>query len=149
MQSELQCESHGQHCYVVWIGKNVVWIGNKSDISYLKTSRAFDVLIHSSQTLLVSDSVGTTSSCSLLSGVSALGQPRVVASASRYPSRSRNCGRLLIAAMQSSRLSCRSRLVRLHGNNVRDHIQTRARGNCKVILGRFARSRLVKMDITS
>jgi len=25
MQSELQCESHGQHCYVVWIGKNVVW----------------------------------------------------------------------------------------------------------------------------
>ena len=39
---------------------------NKSDISYLKTSRAFDVLIHSSQTLLVSDSVGTTSSCSLL-----------------------------------------------------------------------------------
>jgi len=39
---------------------------NKSDISYLKTSRAFDVLIHSSQTLLVSDSVGTMSSCSLL-----------------------------------------------------------------------------------
>jgi len=34
---------------------------NKSDISYLKTSRAFDVLIHSSQTLFFSDSVGTTS----------------------------------------------------------------------------------------
>jgi len=28
-------------------------------------TRAFDVPIHSSQTLLVSDSVGTTSSCSL------------------------------------------------------------------------------------
>ena len=35
---------------------------NKSNISYLKNIRAFDVLIHSSQTLLVSDSVGTTSS---------------------------------------------------------------------------------------
>jgi len=41
-------------------------IANKSDISYLKNSRAFDVLIYSSQTLLVSDSVGTTSSCLLL-----------------------------------------------------------------------------------
>ena len=40
---------------------------NKSDISYLKTSWAFDILIlHSNQTVLVSDSVGTTSSCLLL-----------------------------------------------------------------------------------
>ena len=72
--------------------------------SYLKTSRVFDVLIHSSKPN--SDSVGTTSIQLLASGVSALGQPRVVAStlpgsASRYPSRSRNCGRLLIAATQS------------------------------------------------
>ena len=36
---------------------------NKSDILYLKTSRAFDVLIHSGKpnSQLVSDSVGTTS----------------------------------------------------------------------------------------
>jgi len=52
---------------------------NKSDISYLKTSRAFDVLIHSSQTLLVSDSVGTTGSYSLLALLLS-GQPRVVSS---------------------------------------------------------------------
>ena len=39
---------------------------NKSDISYLKTGRAFDIPIHSSQTLLVSNSVGTMNSCSLL-----------------------------------------------------------------------------------
>jgi len=31
-----------------------------------KTSRAFDVLIHSSQTLLISNSVGTMRCCSLL-----------------------------------------------------------------------------------
>ena len=47
----------------------------KSDISYLKTSRAIDVEIHSRALLAavvcwpVSDSVGTTSSCSLLSSV--------------------------------------------------------------------------------
>jgi len=45
-----------------------------------------------------------------------------VASASRYQSQSRNCGRLLIAATQSSRLNCWSRLVRSHGNNVHDVI---------------------------
>ena len=49
--------------------------------------------------------------------------PVYIASASRYPSQSRNWGRLLIAATQSSRLNCRSRLkVRSHGNNVRDVI---------------------------
>ena len=45
-----------------------------------------------------------------------------VASASQYPSRSRNCDRLLIAATQSSHLNCQSRLVRSHGNNVCDVI---------------------------
>ena len=53
---------------------------------------------------------------------SALRRRVYVASASQYPSRSRNCGRLLIAATQSSRLNCRSRLVRSHGNNVRNVI---------------------------
>ena len=33
-----------------------------------------------------------------------------VASASRYPSQTRNCARLLVVATQSSRLNCRSRL---------------------------------------
>jgi len=47
-----------------------------------------------------------------------------VASASRYPSRIRICGRLLIAAMQSSHLNQlpKSTKVRSHGNNVRDVI---------------------------
>ena len=57
-----------------------------------------------------SDSVDTTSIYLLASGVSAVCQPRVVVSTlpqlSRYPSRSRNFGRLLIAATQSSRLNC-------------------------------------------
>ena len=125
---------------------------NKSDISYLKTSRTFDVPIHSSQTLLISDSVGTTSSYA--SGVSALGQLRIyIASASWYPSRSPNCGRLLIAATQSSRLNCRSRVAWRHGNNVRDviiahvisvdahtYIHIYRRRNCKVILGPAGRA---------
>jgi len=94
LNSHLRCD----HIYV-----------NKSDISFLKTSRAFDVL--ESQTLLVSDSVyyrhheylaarfwrfrSRSASCRRI----------YVASASRYPSRNRNCGRLLIAATQSSRLN--------------------------------------------
>jgi len=61
------------------------WSHNKSDISYLKTSRAFDVLIHSGKPNSVGIATlyrGTTSIELLASGtgVSALGQPRVVAS---------------------------------------------------------------------
>jgi len=62
-------------------------------------------------------------------------------------SRSRNCGRLLIAATQSSRLLPTK--VRSHGNNVRDVIiahvisadaQIYRRGNSKVILGPAGRA---------
>ena len=69
---------------------------NKSDISYLKTSRSFDVLIHSSQTLLVSDTVGTTSSCSLLAFLLSVSlvSSRIRCLCFSVPSRSRNCGRL-------------------------------------------------------
>ena len=83
-----------------------------------------------------------------------------VASAFRYPSRSHNCGRLLIAATQSSLLHCRSRLVRSHGNNVRDVIIAHVisadahiyrRRNRKVILGPAGRvwstRRLVKSNV--
>jgi len=92
-------------------------LSNKSDISYLKTSRAFDVLIHSGKP----NSVGIATlyaprvfSCSLLA-------PAFPLSVSLASSRLRclcfsvsisksYCGRLLIAATQSSRLNCRSRL---------------------------------------
>jgi len=71
-----------------------------------------------------------------------------VASASWYLSPSRNCGRLLIAATQSSHLLLTK--VRSHGNNVRDVIiahvisadaQIYRRGNSKVILGPAGRAR--------
>ena len=88
-------------------------------------------------------------SCSLLAfPLQSASRRRVyVASASRYPSRSRNCGRLLIAGMQSSRLNSKllkPTKVRSHGNNVRDVIivhvisadaQIYRRRNGKVILG--------------
>ena len=103
-----------------------------------------------SHSQLVSLSVGITNSCSLLHfhSRSALRRHVYAVSASRYPSRTRNCGRLLMAATQSSRLNCQSQLVRSHGNNVCDiiiahvisadaqiNIYTNRRGNCKVILG--------------
>jgi len=50
-----------------------------------------------SHSLLVSDSVGITSSCSLLV------IQVYIASASQYPSQTCNCARLLIVATQSSR----------------------------------------------
>ena len=74
-----------------------------------------------SHSLLVSDSVGTTSSCSLLAfhSQSASHHLVYVASASQYLSRSRNCGRLLPVATQSSLAEVDKRS---HGNNVRDVI---------------------------
>ena len=57
-----------------------------------------------SHSLLVSDSIGTMSSCSLLRFHSRSASHRLVyaASASQYPSLTRNCGRLLTVATQSS-----------------------------------------------
>ena len=77
----------------------------------------------SSRCLLVSDSVGTTSSCSLLAfplSVS-LVPSRLVASAFRYPSRTCNCARLLIVATQSSHLNCLSRLSKVAWQQCRLH----------------------------
>jgi len=81
-----------------------------------------------SNSLLVnSNSVGITSSCSVLASPlsrSTLSHCVYVSSASQYPSRTRNCARLLTVATQSSCLNCRTRStqVRSHGNNVRDVI---------------------------
>jgi len=99
---------------------------NKSDISYLKTSRAFDVLIHSSQTLLVSNSVGTTSSRSLQAfplSVS-LASSRLhclcfsVSISKSWLWQTTHCS---YTTEQQSKLP-KSAEVRSHGNNVRDVI---------------------------
>jgi len=66
-----------------------------------------------SQTLLVSNLAAQwVFSCSLLAfhSWSASRRRIYIASASRYPSRTRNCGRLLITATQSSRRNCWSQL---------------------------------------
>ena len=68
----------------------------------------------SSRCLLVSDSVGTTSSCSLLTfplSVS-LALPRLRCLCLSV-SRTHNCARLPVVATQSSRLNCRSRLSKV------------------------------------
>ena len=86
-----------------------------------KTSRAFDILIHSRALLaarhsvLVSDSVGITSSCSLLAFP--LSVSLYVASTSQYPSLTHNCR----YTKKPSKLP-KSFKVRSHGNNVRDVI---------------------------
>ena len=71
--------------------------------------------------LLVSDSVGITSSCSLLVFPLSVSLTSSCL-CSQYPSRTRNCARLLIVATQSSRLWTKLSKVRSHGNNVRDVI---------------------------
>ena len=72
-----------------------------------------------SNSLLVSDSVGTTSNCSLLvfHSQSASRRRIYVASVSQYPSQTCICARLLT---QSSRLNCpKSTIkVRSHGNSL-------------------------------
>jgi len=48
MSVELRVTSKGEGILILVGTKVIDWVrGNKSDISYLKTCRAFDVLIHS------------------------------------------------------------------------------------------------------
>ena len=104
---------------------------NKSDISSLKTSRTFDAPIHSRALL-----------AAILCWLTTLYVPRVaarfwcfrsrsasrhhiyVASASRYPSQTRNCARLLTVVPKSNRIAevNWSAKARSHGNNVCDVI---------------------------
>jgi len=132
----------------------LLW-ANKSDISYLKTSWAFDVLIHSGKPNSVDQRLCghheyLAARFWRFHSRSASRRRVYVASVSQYPSRSRNCGRLLIAATQSSCLNQlpKSTIVRSHGNYVCDviiahmisadahtYIYIYRRGNRKVILG--------------
>ena len=99
---------------------NVSTIVNKSDISYLKTSRAFDVQIHSRALLAAVVCWSATLQAPRVAARfwhfrsrSASRRRVYVASASRYPSRTRNCARLLVVATQSSHLNCQSRLSKV------------------------------------
>jgi len=88
---------------------------NKSDISYQKPARPLMFWsTQASQILLVSDSCRHHEYLAArfwrFRSQSASHHCVYIASTSRYPSRSCNCGRLLIAATQSSHLNCRSRL---------------------------------------
>ena len=100
--------------------------------SYLKTSWAFDIPIHSRALLaailcwLNSDSVGITTSCSLLTSPLSVSLKSSSLRCLCFLVSNSYSSRLLTIATQSSCLNCWSRLtqVRSHGygNNVRDII---------------------------
>jgi len=107
------------------------FVRNKFDISYLKTSRPFNTPIHSRALL-----------AAILCWLATLYVPRVaarfwhfhsrsasrhhvyVASASRYPSRTCNCARLLTVVTKSNhiKLLLKSTEAKSHSSNVHDVI---------------------------
>jgi len=118
---EIECKLHLINEAVIWnacpkVYFHLWWLCEgsvkniKSDISYPKTSLAFDVLIHSrallaaQHSLLVGDSVGITSSCSLLAFPLSVNLTSLCLRCLYY-SRTHNCTRLLIVATQSRHLN--------------------------------------------
>jgi len=76
----------------------------------------------SNRCLLVSDSVGTTNSCSLLTfPLSVSFVPLRLRCLCFSVCRTHNCARLLTVATQSSRLNCRSRLSKVAWQQCRLH----------------------------